>query len=78
MTARAWPISDVRSSRFFGFVLIFAALLFSSQLALAQFTQQGPKLIGTGAVGSAGQGQSVALLAAVASATGHRTKSLPR
>jgi hypothetical protein len=26
--------------------LIFAALLLSSQLALAQFTQQGPKLIG--------------------------------
>jgi hypothetical protein len=42
-------------------VLIFAALLFSSQLALAQFTQQGPKLVGTGAVGPATQGQSVAL-----------------
>jgi Divergent InlB B-repeat domain len=40
-----------------------AALLFSSQLALAQFTQQGPKLVGTGAVGMAVQGQSVALSA---------------
>jgi hypothetical protein len=37
------------------------ALLFSSQLALAQFTQQGPKLVGTGAVGGARQGWSVAL-----------------
>jgi hypothetical protein len=44
-------------------VLISAALLFSSQLALAQFTQQGPKLVGTGAVGSAAQGVSVALSA---------------
>jgi hypothetical protein len=33
----------------------------SSQLALAQFTQQGPKLVGTGAVGGALQGSSVAL-----------------
>ena len=31
------------------------------QTALAQFTQQGPKLVGTGAVGSASQGFSVAL-----------------
>jgi streptogramin lyase len=37
MTARIWPISHVRSSRSFGAsVLIFAALFFSSQLALAQ------------------------------------------
>ena len=43
-------------------VLIFAALLFSSQLALAQFTQQGPKLVGTGAVGHE-QGLSVAVSA---------------
>jgi FG-GAP repeat len=46
---------------FAAFVLIFVALLVSSQLALAQFTQQGPKLVGTGAVGAAGQGTSVAL-----------------
>jgi hypothetical protein len=44
-------------------LLIFATLLFSPQLALAQFTQQGPKLVGTGAVGMALQGQSVALSA---------------
>jgi ATP dependent DNA ligase domain len=45
---QVWPISTVRASRFFGAsVLIFAALLLSSQLALAQFTQQGPKLVGT-------------------------------
>jgi hypothetical protein len=36
-------------------------LLFSSQTALAQFTQQGPKLVGTGAVGTAEQGTSIAL-----------------
>jgi hypothetical protein len=40
-----------------------AALLCSSQLALPQFVQQGPKLVGTGAVGSADQGTSVALSA---------------
>jgi hypothetical protein len=45
-------------------ILIFAALLFSPQLALAQFTQQGPKLVGTGAVGQlVEQGFSVALSA---------------
>jgi hypothetical protein len=38
-----------------------AALLCLSQPALAQFTQAGPKLIGTGAVGAAQQGTSVAL-----------------
>ena len=54
----------VRLLRLFGAsVLISAALLFSSQLALAQFTQQGPKLVGTGAVGTAEQGFSVALSA---------------
>jgi hypothetical protein len=59
MTPRGWPISHVRSSRSFGAsVLILVALLLSSQLAVAQFTQQGPKLIGTGAIG---QGASVAL-----------------
>jgi hypothetical protein len=44
-------------------ILIFVALLLSSQLALAQFTQQGPKLVGTDAVGAAVQGFSVALSA---------------
>ena len=56
-----------RQSRLFGaLVLIFGTLLFSSQVALAQFSQQGPKLVGTLATGSAGQGTSVAL-----SADGH-------
>jgi hypothetical protein len=64
MMPRGWPISHVRSSRSFAAsILIFVALLLSSQLAQAQFTQQGPKLVGTGAVGNAGQGQSVALSA---------------
>src|SRR5262249_15278564 len=40
-----------------------AVLLISSQLAVAQFTQQGPKLVGTGASGNAQQGRSVALSA---------------
>jgi hypothetical protein len=43
--------------------VLCAALLFSSQpaLALAQFSQQGPKLVGIGAVGTALQGNSVAV-----------------
>jgi hypothetical protein len=64
MRPRVWPISFVRSWRLFAAsVLILAALLFSSQLALAQFTQQGPKLVGNDAVGAADQGSSVALSA---------------
>ena len=64
MTARVWPISHVRSSRLFGaLVLICATLLFSSQWALAQFSQLGPKRVGTGAIGGAEQGHSVALSA---------------
>jgi Divergent InlB B-repeat domain/FG-GAP repeat len=62
MTARAWPISHLRASGLFGAsVAIFAIILFSLQLALAQFTQQGVKLVGTGAVGNAQQGMSVAV-----------------
>jgi hypothetical protein len=34
-------------------------LLFSSQLALAQFSQRGSKLVGTGAVGDANEGWAV-------------------
>jgi uncharacterized protein YdbL (DUF1318 family) len=41
--------------------LLSAALLWPAQGALAQFTQQGPKLVGTGPVGKALQGHSVAL-----------------
>jgi hypothetical protein len=57
MIAHVWSISTVRT-----LVLIFTALLFSSQLALAQFTL-GPKLVGTGAVGNPDQGYSLALSA---------------
>jgi lipocalin len=49
--------------------LFSATVLFSSQIALAQFTQQGPKLVGTGAVGAAQQGFSVALSADGSTAT---------
>jgi lipocalin len=67
MTAWVRPfISHVRSPRSFGpSVLISAALLLAPQLAVAQsvFTQQGPKLVGTGAVGGANEGWSVALSA---------------
>jgi hypothetical protein len=65
MTPRGWHISHAGSSRSFGasiLIFVFVALLFSSQLALAQFTQQG-KLVGTGAVGQSQQGQSVAVSA---------------
>jgi hypothetical protein len=44
-------------------LFIFAALLVSSQLARSQFTQQGPKLVGTLPVGNAQEGTSVALSA---------------
>jgi hypothetical protein len=45
VTARLWLISHIGSSRIFkASVLAAATLLLSSQLALAQFTQQGPKL----------------------------------
>jgi hypothetical protein len=61
-------VAAIGLSRLFGAlssVLISATLLFSSQLALAQFTQQGPKLVGTGAVGpyTSRQGISAALSA---------------
>jgi hypothetical protein len=43
-------------------VLVCTTLLYSHP-ALAQFSQQGPKLVGTGAVGNALQGRSVSLSA---------------
>ena len=68
MTPRGWSNSHAGSSRLFGasiLIFVFLALPFSSQLALAQFTQQGPKLVGAGAVfgGQSGvsQGYSVSL-----------------
>jgi hypothetical protein len=44
-------------------VLLFAAVLWPAQPVLAQFTQQGPRLVGSGAAGNANQGFSVALSA---------------
>jgi hypothetical protein len=43
MTARVWPTPQVRPRLFGASVLISATLLFSSQLAVAQFSQQGSK-----------------------------------
>src|SRR5436190_754149 len=42
---------------------IVVAILLLSRPALAQFTQQGPKLVGSGAVGNAFQGMSVSISA---------------
>jgi hypothetical protein len=56
MIAPVWPVTIVRT-----LVLILAALLFSSPLALAQYRQQA-KLVDTSAIGTAAfQGASVAL-----------------
>src|ERR1700693_1820786 len=61
---RQLPGSSVKSSIGLGAsVLLCAAMLVSSHPALAQFTQQGSKLVGTGYVGGALQGLSVALSA---------------
>jgi lipocalin len=49
-------------------VLVFAALVCAARPASAQFTQQGPKLVGSGAAGAAEQGYSVALSADVTTA----------
>ena len=55
-------VSHSRLSKLFSAsLLIFVGLLSSLQLALGQFTQQGSKLLGTGTVGLASQGWSVAL-----------------
>ena len=62
-----WLADPSRSSKrprlFWAFVLTFATLIYASQPASAQFVQQGPKLVGTGATGVADQGISVALSA---------------
>src|SRR5450759_152995 len=44
-------------------IVLVCATLLSSHPALAQFSQQGPKLVGSGAVGNAFQGHSVSLSA---------------
>jgi hypothetical protein len=44
-------------------IFLVCATLFSSDPAVAQFVQQGPKLVGTGAVGNAQQGRAVSIAA---------------
>jgi hypothetical protein len=44
-------------------IVLVCATLLSSRPALAQFAQQGPKLVGSGAVGNASQGNSVSVSA---------------
>jgi hypothetical protein len=68
--ARAIAVAAAsRPNRFSGIanavasVLVFGALLGAAQPAAAQFVQQGAKLVGSGAVGAAEQGISVALSA---------------
>jgi hypothetical protein len=53
----------MRISARIALVLLVSAKLFSSKPALAQLSQQGPKLVGIGASGNASQGYSVALSA---------------
>jgi hypothetical protein len=62
-----WPLMPVVRSvakprpHLLGLALIFATLLAPAEPTLADFTQSGNKLVGTGATGSAEQGSSVAL-----------------
>jgi hypothetical protein len=57
MSERVWAISWARRSRFAtASLLIGALLLFSSPAALAQFKQDGKKLVGMLATGASGQG----------------------
>jgi hypothetical protein len=55
-------ITSLWPHRFVAAAVCFSALLVSPELAQAQFMQQGPKLVGTDAVGS-GQGDKVAVSA---------------
>src|SRR5262249_23166712 len=70
MPGRVWTSADFRRLRILGSststaswatLAICAALLLSTGPAPAQFAQQGPKLVGSGSVGTANQGRSVAL-----------------
>ena len=49
--------------RRFEMTALVCAMILGSHQALAQFLQQGPKLVGTGAVGGALQGGSVSISA---------------
>jgi len=51
----------MRMRRHIALSVLVCATLLSSNPALAQFSQQGPKLVGTGAGGNASQGSSVSL-----------------
>ena len=53
----------VKMSHCVALIVLVCATLLSSHPALAQFSQQGPKLVGTGAVGIAAQGRSVSISA---------------
>ena len=58
------PSRSVKRPRLFlAFVLTLATLIYASRPAVAQFIQQGPKLVGTGADGKATQGTAVAVSA---------------
>ena len=62
-----------------GLLALAAALLWSAQPALAQFTQQGPKLIGTGAVvAAAGGGVALRLEARTGFRRGKALQGLPQ
>jgi hypothetical protein len=63
LAAASRPNRPPATARAVASILVFAALLCAAQPASAQFTQQGQKLVGSGAVGAAGQGTSVALSA---------------
>ena len=54
---------EVKSLKSSALLLLLAAALLVSHAAEAQFRQQGPKLVGTGAAGGAAQGSSVAISA---------------
>src|SRR6202035_3337706 len=54
----SWPTRIATTATFFG---AFGFMLCASPPAAAQLVQQGPKLVGTGATGTAGQGDAVAL-----------------
>ena len=44
---------SMRTRHHLALIVVVCATLLSSRPALAQFAQQGPKLVGTGAVGTA-------------------------
>jgi hypothetical protein len=56
MFTRISSLLPHRWPTFVAAAVCFSALLVSPELAQAQFTQQGPKLVGTGAVRAASQG----------------------